>query len=150
MNDSDVIDDAEENADDIDAIGNDDEIPGLLQNGKRVRFADAIDTIAKSRDRFSKRDQLAADRVRRLHHVSGFPSDDALVYSVLTNGIKNNLISKRDMIICKDMLGKSRHVAQGKTTMKSSTPLDANTQRVELPPIILTCYGNVQVAADAL
>lgn len=78
---------------------------------KRARFADAIDTIEKSKARFSKRDQLAADRVRRVQHVAGFPSDDTLIYSVMTNGIKNNPISKRDILICKDMLVKSRYMA---------------------------------------
>ena len=39
------------------------EITGVKHGNKNVRFEDAIDTVTKSRDRFSKRDQLRADRV---------------------------------------------------------------------------------------
>ena len=48
------------------------------------------------------------------------------------------------------MLGKSKCVAQGKTTMRISEPIDANSQTVELPPTILTDYGSVQLVADVL
>ena len=126
------------------------DVTGVADSEKRVRFADAIDTEEKSRDRFSKRDQIKADRVRRLQYVAGFPSDETLMYSILTNGIKNNPISRRDVMICKEMLGKSRHVAQGKTTMKAPTAIDPETQTVTLSPTIITYYGNVQLAADVL
>ena len=84
---------------------------------RKVAFVDTIDAVEKSRLRFSKRDQVRADRIRRLQHVAGCPSDDTLVYSVLTNGIKNNPISQRDIEMCKDMLGRSKYLAKGKTTM---------------------------------
>ena len=128
----------------------DHEIPGLLLNSKMVHFADAIDTVKKSRARFSRRDQLRADRVRRLQHVAGFPSDETLTHSVVTNGIENNPISKRDVQICQEMLGRSKCISQGKTTMKRSDAIDVNKQTVELPNTILTYYGNVQLAADVL
>ena len=34
------------------------------------------------------------------------------------------------MNICKDVLGKSKYYAQGKTTMKSSDPMEVNNQLV--------------------
>ena len=91
---------------------------------KRVRFADdvsnyserdAIDAVARSRDRFSKRDQLKADMVRRVQHVAACPSDATLIYSFSTNGIKNNPLTKRDVETCDAMLGCSKHLCQGKT-----------------------------------
>ena len=137
-------------SDSVGINGNDDdenEMPGLIHEDqidveidddnneriKNVRLADAIDTVAKSRTRFSKRDQIRTDRVRRLQHVTGFPSDETTLYSVSTNGIKNNPISRRDVQTCYDVLGKSKYVAQGKTTMRSSEPIDVNSQTVELP-----------------
>ena len=45
---------------------------------KQVRFCDAIDTVEKSRSRFSKRDQLRADRVRRFQHVAAFLEDSTM------------------------------------------------------------------------
>ena len=41
-------------------------ITGVTQSNKKVSFVDTIVTIAKSRDRFSTRDQIRADKVRRL------------------------------------------------------------------------------------
>ena len=88
--------------------------------------------------------------MRRAQCVAGFPSDDTLLCSVLTNGIKNNHISKRDVQTCQDMLGRSKYVSQGKTTMRASDPIDVISQTVELPPTTLTHYGNIQLAADVL
>ena len=50
---------------------------------------DVIDTSSKSKNNFSKRDQSKATRVRRFQHVAAHPSDDTLIYSAMTNGIKN-------------------------------------------------------------
>ena len=119
-------------------------------SAKRATFADEIETIDKSRARLSKRGQLRADRVRRLQHVAGFLSDDALVYSVMTNGIKNNPISKRDIEICKDMLGRSKYLAKGKSTMKAPETADVQAQTAELPLTILTHYSSAELAADVL
>ena len=154
-------------SDSVDINGNDDdenEMPGLIHEDqidvdidddnneriKNVRFADAIDTVAKSRARFSKRDQIRADRARTLQHVAGFPYDETVIYSVSTNRINNNPISRRDVQTCQDMLGKSKHVDQGENTMRSSEPIDVNSQNVELSPTILTHYGSVQLAADIM
>ena len=110
---------------------------------------DAIKTVTKSRDRFSKRDQLRANRVRRLQHVASFPSDEILKYLV-TNSIKNNPITVRDIKMCVDMLGKSRYIAQGKSIAKSSTLVEVHSQTVELLSEILTYYGDMQLAVDVM
>ena len=51
--------------------------------------ANASDTINKSVGHFSKRDQLEADEVGILHDVEAFPCDEALIYSVKENSVKN-------------------------------------------------------------
>ena len=86
------------------------EITGVKHSNKNVQFKDVIYIVTKSRDRFSKRDKLRADRVRRLQHVASFPLDETLKYSVMTNGIKNNQIMVRDIEMCIDMLDKSRYI----------------------------------------
>ena len=73
-------------------------------------------------------------------HAVDFPSNSNLVYSVMTNRIRNNPISKREINICNDMLGRSKYVSQGKTTMASSDPICTNTQIVELPHTTLDHY----------
>ena len=83
-----------------------------------------IDTIKYSRSRFTKRDQLKADRVRRFKHVAGFPSDETLIYSCSTNGIKNNPMTTRDVKIAADILGRSPYVAKGKTTRTQPSTVD--------------------------
>ena len=89
-----------------------------LETSKIVRFEEeAIDTIEQSRGEFSKRYQKKADVVRRMHHVAAFPSDETLIYSFGTNGMKNNHLTKRDVETCDDMLGRSKHMPEGKATM---------------------------------
>jgi hypothetical protein len=66
---------------------------------------DAIDKIEKSKQKFSKRDQLRASRVRRFQHVAAHPSDETMIYSAMTNSIKNSPITKRDVKMAYDMLG---------------------------------------------
>jgi hypothetical protein len=84
-------------------------IHGTIENAKAfVSVDDAIDTITKSKINFSKSDQLKASRVRRFQHVAAHPSDETIIYSAMTNGIWNNPVTKRDITMALDMLGKSR------------------------------------------
>ena len=87
-------------------------IHGTIENAKAFvsinNVDDAIDTVTKSKNNFSKRDQSKASRVRRFQHVAAHPSDDTLIYSAMTNGIKNNPITKKDINMALTMLGKSR------------------------------------------
>ena len=53
--------------------------------------------------------------MRRFQYVAGVPSDSAITYSASTNGIKNNPITRRDVLASVDMLGRSNCAAQGKT-----------------------------------
>ena len=126
------------------------ESTGVIRSEYKVQFDEAIETVMGSSGKFSKRDQIRADRVRRLQHVAGFPSDETLTYSVMTNGIRNNPISRRDIKICNEMLGKSMHAAKGKRTMKQSDPVDVSSQVVEILPSIIEHYGSVQLAADMM
>ena len=102
-----------------------------------MRFEDgAIDTISKSRDRFSKIDQLKEDYVRRLQHVAAFPAKIKLLYPFGTTGIKNNPSIPRDVKISDDILERSKHLSSGKTTMYSSELIDSARYIIELPPTI--------------
>ena len=116
----------------------------------RINDREAIETVTGSRARFTKRDQLKADIVRRFQHVAAFPSDRTLMYSVVTNGIKNNPITKRDVELCTEMLGKSKYMAQGKTTMKGAEAVDKDAQLIELPPMVKLYYSDVELEADVL
>ena len=122
----------------------------VIKSEHKVRFYEAIETVMGSRSKFSKRDQIRADRVRRLQHVAGFPSDETFTYSVMTNGIKNNPISRRDIKICNEMLGKSMHAAKEKRTIKQSDPFGVSSQVVKVPPSIMEHYGSAQLAEDML
>ena len=72
------------------------------------------------------------------------------MHSSLTNGIKNNLITKRDILICNDILGLSIYVTKGKTTQKQSDAVDVKLQTVELPPKIKNYYSNIEITADVM
>ena len=74
----------------------------------------AIETVKQSKQTFTKRDQLKAMLVRRFQNVSGFPSDETMLCSVGTNGIKKIPITRRDLSMTKEMLIPIKHDTQGK------------------------------------
>ena len=82
--------------------------------------------MEKSLSRFSKRDQLRVDRVRRLQHVADFPEDSTTSCAVQTNSLRNNTISNRDADVCSDILGRSKHISQGKRTIRSYNPINVD------------------------
>ena len=115
-----------------------------------MRFTEAIDAIIGSQAKFSKRNQLCAERVRRLQHIAGFLSKSALIYSVMTNDIRDNPTSKKDNKMCDKMLGRSVYEAKSKRTMRQSNLINTSYEVVEVPSSIITYYGSVQLAADVL
>jgi hypothetical protein len=76
-----------------------------VTGGVDNNLKDAIDTVEKSKQNFSKKDQLRAARVRRFQHVAAHPSDETIIYSAMTTSIKNSPITKRDVKMAYDMLG---------------------------------------------
>jgi hypothetical protein len=124
-------------------------IHGTIENAKAfVSIDDAIDTITKSKNNFSKRDQSKASRVRRFQHVAAHPSDETLIYSSMTNGIKNNPITKRDIAMALEMLGKSRYSVQGKTVRHQPDAVD--TESIPVPTKILDYYNSVTLSIDVM
>jgi len=73
-----------------------------------------------------------------------------LIHLVLINSIKNSLIIKRDIEIYNDILGPSKYVAKGKTTIKQSELVNIYRQLVELLELIKTYYSDVEVGADIM
>ena len=61
----------------------------LVKNVGVIFEKDAADTIRNSRSKFTARDRKKGGIVRRLQHVSGFPSDDAMRCAFNINKIKN-------------------------------------------------------------
>ena len=116
----------------------------------KLNNSEGIDTIKKSKKRFKGCDQKQADRVCRWQHVGGHPSDSTLKYSSVTNGIKNNPFTKRDIELTADMLGRSAVAVQGKTTRTQPDAVVAQENLIELPPIIKQYYGKVKLAVDVM
>lgn len=69
--------------------------------------------------------------------VSGHPSDDTLVYSAVTNGIKNSPITRQDVQLTLDQIGVSKFAIQGKMTSTQPPAVDADEGMVDLPPEIM-------------
>ena len=76
--------------------------------------------------------------------------DTTLIYSVSTNSIKNNPLTKRDIEIYNEILGCSRYALKGKTTIYSSELIDSNSQLITVLETIKLYYGNIQLAANIL
>ena len=110
----------------------------------------AIVTLEDSKKRFSKRDRLKAELVRRFQHVAGVPSDATLIHLVTTNGIRNNPITKRDILIAHEMLARSKYAAKGKTKRCQPSAVDMHQQTVEVPRVIKEYYSNVELSTNVM
>ena len=84
------------------------------------------------------KDQKKAHRTRRFQHVGGHTSDATIVYSSVTNGIKNSPITQRGVKVALDMLGKSTFGVQGKKIRHQPDAVDVEI--IEVPPTILDYY----------
>ena len=125
-------------------------IDTCLAGYSELNNSDGIDTIEKSKSRFSARDIRRAERTRRLQYVSGHPSDETLSYASDTNGLKNNKVTRRDVRLARDMLGISEHAMAGKRTRTQPDAVNAEEQLVALPPSILNYYKDVELSVDVL
>ncbi|OEU17119.1 hypothetical protein FRACYDRAFT_237529 [Fragilariopsis cylindrus CCMP1102] len=114
----------------------------------KQKLHDAIDTVKKSKQNFSVKDQLRANRVRRFQHVAAHPSDETIIYSAMTNSIKNSPITRRDVKMAYDMLGKSKYSVQGKTVR--GQPDQVLTDSMPVPPTILDYYKDVELSVDIM
>ena len=75
------------------------------------------------------KDRKKAHRTHRFQNVGGHPSDATIVYSAVTNEIKNSPISQRDMKVALDMLGKSTFGVQGKRVRHQPDVVDVEIRR---------------------
>ena len=106
-------------------IENNEEAVDTIDTGDIEHNEVAIDTVENSKKNFTKRDQLRVHRVRRFQHVAAHPSDETIIYSSMTNGIRNNPITKRDVKMALEMLGRSRYSIQGKTVRRKPDTVTA-------------------------
>ena len=107
-----------------------------------------IETMEKSKQRFLNQDRVRASVVCRFQHVAGHPSDSTMIYAAATNSIKNNPITQRDVEVALEMLGKSEHALQGKTTR--TQPEAVTEQLVDVPTTIMDYYRNVELSIDVM
>ena len=110
----------------------------------------AIETLEDSKKRFSKRDRLKAELMRRFQHVAGVPADTTLIHLANTNGIRNNPITKRDILIAHEMLERSKYAAKGKMNRRQPSAVDIHQQTVEVPHVIKEYYSDVELSADVM
>ena len=94
------------------------------------------------------KDRKKAHRTRQFQHVGGHPSDATIVYSAVTNGIKNSPITQRDVKVELDMLGKSTFGVQGKKVRHQ--PDAVAVEIIEVPPTILDYYKEVEIYVDVM
>ena len=70
-----------------------------------LQNSDSINTVAVSKSNFSNRVKKKVQLVWCFQHISGHSSDQMLIYSAVTIGIKNSPITKRDIMMMLEQLG---------------------------------------------
>ena len=61
--------------------------------------------------------------MRSFQHVAGHPSDETIIHSTNTHGIKNIPMTLRDLMLTKEIIGPSNHAIKGKTNRSRPDPL---------------------------
>ena len=84
--------------------------------------------------------------MRIFKHELGVPSDSAIKYSASTNRIKNNPITRRDMLLSVGMLGRRKHGAEGKTTMTQYDAVSMTMKKIDIPMTIRQFHNNVELS----
>ena len=87
----------------------------IADNTNCTGVDNAIDTVTKSMAKFNKRYQLKGTVVQQFQHVAAHPSNSTIIYSTVTNSIKNNPITKQDVLKAVEILGHSKYSLHGKT-----------------------------------
>ena len=87
--------------------------------------------------------------MRFFQYVGGHHSDGTIIHLTITNGIKNSPITKQDIKMTLDMLGRSDTAVQGKTTRTQPDDVDDKVI-VNLPSTIIEYYGKVELSIDVL
>ena len=83
-------------------------------------------------------------------HAEVVPSDITISCSESTNIIRNNPITRRDVLASLGMLGRRKNAAQGKITCTQSDAVNVTIQKIYFLRIIHHFCNNVELSVDAM
>ena len=100
------------------------DVKGVSFVGRGIK---AIATIAGNKSNYTNREVKQAKATRQFQHVAGHLSDDTLIGTATTNGIKNLPIVIQDVKLINAILGKSQYAIKGKTVQKQPDAVKTET-----------------------
>ena len=109
-----------------------------------------IETLKGSRNKFMKSNQLKVDCMMHFYYVVGFLFHITISYSCKTNGIKNSLIKKKNILLANKMLNLSKYTLQGNTTRRKLDKVHVKLQAMEVPPIVKEFYNDAEILANII
>ena len=128
---------------------------------RRVRFVDdddaagvtndkeAIETVEHVKRKLTNRDQLKSETMRRFQHVARHPLE-IIICSINTNGIKNSIMTRRDLLLAKEVLGARNHAIQGKTARSNPDIVGVSLFKIDVLKSTMTFYKDVELATDPM
>lgn len=102
----------------------------------------------KAKENFSERDLCRAEYARYFHHVMDHPSDETITYLTMTNGIKNNPITKHDVKMELAMLERIKYTIQEK--MVYHQPDAVVMELIPVSTFIMDYYKPVTLSVDVM
>ena len=75
---------------------------------------------------------MKAELVQRFQYVAGISSDATILYSVLTNSIKNDHLTQKNVLLTHEMFGCSKYAAQEKRRRYQPSIIDMYSQTVKV------------------
>ena len=115
-----------------------------------MRCLKGINTSAKSKQRFSTRHQERAKMISRFQLVAGHPSDTTSIHALMSNSRKNSPITKQDVVMTLNMLGRSKYALQAKRTCPTPAAIIAEEQMISIPDLLMNYYENVKILANIM
>ena len=78
--------------------------------------------------------------MRHFQHVAGFPSNETIMHSSNAKDIENIPITRRDVILTKEMLGSRKYAMKGNTTRYRPCLVGFTFQKLDVPNYIMKFY----------
>ena len=107
-----------------------------------------INTVENKRLNYSNRDYSQAVLAQNLQQTIGHPSLKSFLKIIDNNLLKNCSITRRDIMIAKDIFGPDVGDLKGKTVRNSPAPVKVPV--TSIPEPIMSHYRNVVLASDIM